>query len=314
MIETVWNKMQLVAADICNNNPVTLEGNKTLYDARNVLLKYNISRVIILKGRQNKKPAGIVTEKDIVRFLHAEFPRRSLDEIRLDELIANQQLITVEGGTNVGDCAKLMLNNDISSLVIVKANNDDNSVINGIITKSDLLDAYARSFGGDVAINEYMTKKVLTVKPDESLHIVLLIMADGSVSRVIVVGDNNSKPVGIITSHDLLPASTLLIADKSKPPLSQYRTKGKEIEMNENTGSTAANTGGLPYGMKRILLAQDIMKFNPIMVTDYSNLVDAALIMRGNRISGLPVVDSNDKLVGIITKTDIIRAIADDRQ
>ncbi|HET9357288.1 MAG TPA: CBS domain-containing protein [Nitrososphaeraceae archaeon] len=314
MIETVWNKMQLVAADICNNNPVTLEENKTLYDARNVLLKYNISRVIILKGRQNKKPAGIVTEKDIVRFLHAEFPRRSLDEIRLDEIIANQQLITVEGGTNVGDCAKLMLNNDISSLVIVKANDDDNSVLSGIITKSDLLDAYARSFGGDVAINEYMTKKVLTVKPDESVHIVLLIMADGNVSRVIVVGDNNSKPVGIITSHDLLPASTLLIADKSKPPLSQYRTKGKEIEMNENTGSTAANTGGLPFGMKRILLAQDIMKFNPIMVTDYSNLVDAALIMRGNRISGLPVVDSNDKLVGIITKTDIIRAIADDRQ
>lgn len=314
MIETVWNKMQLVAADICNNNPVTLEGNKTLYDARNVLLKYNISRVIILKGRQNKKPTGIVTEKDIVRFLHAEFPRRSLDEIRLDEIIANQQLITVEGGTNVGDCAKLMLNNDISSLVIVKANNDDNSVLNGIITKSDLLDAYARSFGGDVAINEYMTKKVLTVKPDESVHIVLLIMADGNVSRVIVVGDNNSKPVGIITSHDLLPASTLLIADKSKPPLSQYRTKGKGIEINESTGSTAANTGGLPYGMKRILLAQDIMKFNPIMVTDYSNLVDAALIMRGNRISGLPVVDSNDKLVGIITKTDIIRAIADDRQ
>lgn len=314
MIETVWNKMQLVAADICNNNPVTLEGNKTLYDARNVLLKYNISRVIILKGRQNKKPTGIVTEKDIVRFLHAEFPRRSLDEIRLDEIIANQQLITVEGGTNVGDCAKLMLNNDISSLVIVKANDEDNSVLSGIITKSDLLDAYARSFGGDVAINEYMTKKVLTVKPDESVHIVLLIMADGNVSRVIVVGDNNSKPVGIITSHDLLPASTLLIADKSKPPLSQYRTKGKEIEMHENTGSTAANTGGLPYGMKRILLAQDIMKFNPIMVTDYSNLVDAALIMRGNRISGLPVVDSNDKLVGIITKTDIIRAIADDRQ
>lgn len=313
MIETVWNKMQLVAADICNNNPVTLEGNKTLYDARNILLKYNISRVIILKDRRNEKPAGIVTEKDIVRFLYAEFPRRSLDEIRLDEIITNQQLITVEGGTNVGDCAKLMLNNNISSLVIVKANND-NSILNGIITKSDLLDAYARSFGGDVTINEYMTKKVLTVEPDESVHIVLLIMADGNVSRVIVVGDHNGKPVGIITSHDLLPASTLLIADKSKPPLSKYRTKGKDIEMNESTGSTAAHTGGLPYGMKRILLAQDIMKFNPIMVTDYSNLVDAALIMRGNRISGLPVVDSNDKLVGIITKTDIIRAIADDRQ
>ena len=67
----------------------------------------------------------------------------------------------------------------------------------------------------------------------------------------------------------------------------------------------------LPYGMKRILLAEDIMKLDPIMITDYADLIDAALIMRGNRISGLPVVDSNDRLVGIITKTDITRAIAD---
>ena len=124
MIETVWNKTQLVAADISNSNPVTLEGDKTLYDARNILLKYNISRVVILKDKQNKKPAGIVTEKDIVRFLHAEFPKRSLDEIRLDEIITNQHLVTVEGGTNVGDCAKLMLDNNISSLLIIKGNND----------------------------------------------------------------------------------------------------------------------------------------------------------------------------------------------
>jgi IMP dehydrogenase len=63
--------------------------------------------------------------------------------------------------------------------------------------------------------------------------------------------------------------------------------------------------------MKRILLAEDIMKIDPIMITDYAGLIDTALIMRGNRISGLPVVDSNDRLVGIITKTDITRAIAD---
>ena len=47
------------------------------------------------------------------------------------------------------------------------------------------------------------------------------------------------------------------------------------------------------------------------MVTDYTDLLDVALIMKGNRISGLPVVDSNDKLVGIITKSDITRAIVD---
>ena len=309
-------EMQLVAKDISNNNPITLEGNKTLYDARNILLKYNISRVIILKDKESKKPTGVVTEKDIVKFLYAELPTRSLDEIRIEEIIVNQHLITVKEDTDVSVCAKLMLDNEISSLVVDK-NFGNGSTLNGIITKSDLLDAYAKSFGGNIAINEYMTKKVLTVKPDESVHMVLLIMADRNVSRVIVIGGNNSKPVGIITSHDLLPASTLLIANKSRPPYTQYWVKGKAIKSNnikdESMRNTPSYSGILPYGMKRILLAEDIMKSNPIMVADYADLVDAALIMRGNRISGLPVVDTNDNLVGIITKTDITRAIADDR-
>jgi CBS domain-containing protein len=307
--------MQLIATDICSNNPVTLEVNETLYSARNILIKYNISRVVILKDKASKKPVGIITEKDIVRFLYAEFPKRGLDEIRVGEIIANQRLITVKEDTNISVCANLMLNSSTSSLVVTK-DNGNGGILSGIITKSDLLDAYAKSFAGNVAINEYMTKKVLTVKPNESVHMVLLIMADGNVSRVIVVVDNN-RPVGIITSRDLLPASTLLIADKLRLLHIQPWTKGKNIKenkiKNEDSTSTSTYAGVLPYGMKRILLAEDIMKFNPIMITDYADLVDAAVIMRGNRISGLPVVDSNDKLVGIITKTDITRAIADGR-
>ena len=123
--------MQLVATDFCNNNPVTLERDKTLYYAQNILIKYNISRVVILNDKEHNRPAGIVT------FLHAEFPRKGLDEIRLDEIITNQHLITVEGGTNVSICAKLMVDNNISSLVVTKGNNGD-GILSGIITKSDL--------------------------------------------------------------------------------------------------------------------------------------------------------------------------------
>jgi CBS domain-containing protein len=207
-----------------------------------------------------------------------------------------------------------MLDNSISSLIITA-----DSILRGILTKTDLLDAYAKSFGGDVTANEYMTKRVLTVNPDESVHMVLLIMVDSNVSRVVVVEDNkkNSKPVGIITSHDLLPASTALLANKTTP-YTQYWIKSKDIQNNKMKDNATDIVGSsrrsnLPYGMKRILLAEDIMKFNPIIVTDYADLVDVALIMKGNRISGLPVVDSNDKLVGIITKSDIARAIVDSR-
>jgi predicted transcriptional regulator len=46
--------MQFKAQDISNNNVITLEASKTLYDVRNILLKYNISRVVILKETERK--------------------------------------------------------------------------------------------------------------------------------------------------------------------------------------------------------------------------------------------------------------------
>jgi CBS domain-containing protein len=302
--------MQLKAGDISNNNPITLEANKTLYDVRNLLIKYNVSRAVIVKEKENKEAIGIITEKDIARFFFRDLPRKRLDEIRIDEVIRNQNLITAKEDIDVSSCAKSMLDNSISSLII-----NAGSILRGILTKTDLLDAYAKSYGGDVTANEYMTKRVLMVNPDESVHMVLLIMVDSNVSRVVVVEDNkNSKPVGIITSHDLLPASTALLANKTIP-YTQYWIKSKDIQnykiKHDTTDIVSSRRSNLPYGMQRILLAKDIMKFDPIMVTDYTDLLDVALIMKGNRISGLPVVDSNDKLVGIITKSDITRAIVD---
>ncbi len=225
-----------------------------------------------------------------------------------------QKLITANENADLNLCAKLMLDNGISPIVITTwddTSRHNNPCLRGMLTKSDFLELYARSYGGKATVNEYMTKKVFTVRPDESVHMVLLIMVDSNVSRVIVV-DNDGRPIGIITSHDLLPASTILRANKptSLPPSTQYRVKTKNEGMT-TTIHTRQYQINLPYGMKRIVLAEDIMKSYPIMITDYADLVEAALVMRGNMISGLPVVDSSDKLVGMITKTDITRAIAD---
>jgi len=54
------------------------------------------------------------------------------------------------------------------------------------------------------------------------------------------------------------------------------------------------------------------MKYDPVTITKGSDLVEAAQIMRNNRISGLPVVENDSidgGLVGIITKTDIVKAM-----
>jgi acetoin utilization protein AcuB len=66
----------------------------------------------------------------------------------------------------------------------------------------------------------------------------------------------------------------------------------------------------VPSGIKEYFLARDVMKYDPITISQDSDLADVAQIMAMNRISGLPVVNSNDTLVGIITKTDIVKAMA----
>jgi CBS domain-containing protein len=144
-----------------------------------------------------------------------------------------------------------------------------------------------------------MTKKVITVAPDENLHMILLLMSDNQISRVIVTRDH--KPIGIVTGHDLLPVSILF---GTRAP-GGYWTSQEEL---------VARRGAqrfIPAGIKAIFLARDMMKYDPITIAKNADLTEAAQIMANHRISGFPVVESNSgTLAGIITKTDIVKGIA----
>ena len=55
---------------------------------------------------------------------------------------------------------------------------------------------------------------------------------------------------------------------------------------------------------------KDVMTPNPVTVTPETLIEEAAILMRENVVSGLPVLDG-DKLVGIITETNIFDAFID---
>jgi CBS domain-containing protein len=283
---------QLKAEDLIKQ-AIILEPNQTLYEVRSILIRYNISRVVIAKVN---KPLGIITEKDIARFLYTEVPNRRLDEISVSEIM-NKDLIKVEEQTNLNTCATIMLENKISSIIVVNNKGD----LKGIFTKSDLVEAYARYYPRKLNVEQYMTKKVITVAPDENLHMILLLMSDNQISRVTVTRDH--KLVGIVTGHDLLPVSILFGTGTA----GRYWTTQEELIARKRARRF------IPTGIKAIFLARDVMKYDPITITKDSDLVEAAQIMINNSISGLPVTEdhlSDGKLVGIITKTDIIKAVA----
>src|SRR3954468_2559893 len=157
--------MSFTAKDICNK-AITVEATKIMSDVRDAMLKYNISRIII---EHNQKPVGIVTEKGISRYLYKENNDKSLDEIVISKAMRSP-LISVDYDTDIKDCSKLMLDNDISSLIVKEKegggggqDNEDGTI--RIFTKSDLVKLYAKNYKEKYLIDDFMTKQVFTVSP-----------------------------------------------------------------------------------------------------------------------------------------------------
>ena len=251
-----------------------------MFDARNTMLRYNISRVVITK---NRKPMGMITEKDIARFLYRQVPARQLDEIRLDEVMTSN-LVTVGEETDLRICAKLMLDKQISSLIAV----DSQKRLKGIFTKTDLTNAYVEHFAMEHKVQEFMTRKTVTAAQEEPIHSAIMLMSSNEISRIVVV--KNKQPVGIVTGRDLLA-------------LGGFFQGGDHRKVKKDQPF-------IPAGIKASLLISDVMTRNPITTTPDSDLADAAYIMLRNRMSGIPVVNSKQALTGIVTKTDVVSALA----
>jgi CBS domain-containing protein len=283
----------------------TLEDTRTLYEARNLMMRYNISRIVILQDNR-KYPVGIISEKDIVRLLYKGTHGRRLDEITVNEAMS-ANLVTGHKNESVIACAKKMIDKKVSSILIVDATVDSERAIVGIITKTDIIRRYLSLSRQRHKVSDFMASNVYTVALSALLHEAMLFMVNGNISRVVVV--EKRKPIGIITMHDLLPVGTLV-----NPFYNRF-------EKDEFTlASPPAISVPFPSGVRAKLVASDIMNADLSTITRDRDLNEAATVMVERRISGLPVVERNNPdaandrtiLIGLITKTDITRALISD--
>jgi CBS domain-containing protein len=129
-----------------------------------------------------------------------------------------------------------------------------------------------------------MTKRVLTVAPDETINMALMLMADNKVSRIVVT--RNHKPLGIITGRDLLPVSGLFGTRMYGSSYWTTTTTPKEKEPIFKRKEQMF----IPFGIKAIFLARDVMRHDPIVIRKNSDLAEAARIMIRNRISGIQLL------------------------
>ena len=59
----------------------------------------------------------------------------------------------------------------------------------------------------------------------------------------------------------------------------------------------------------RPLVASDVMSSHPICIAADANLAEAAEVFDANEISGAPVIDAEDRVIGVISKTDLLHRL-----
>jgi acetoin utilization protein AcuB len=131
-------------------------------------------------------------------------------------------------------------------------------------------------------IRDWMTKDPITIDEDTSMIKAIHLMKERRFRRIPVV--TQGRLVGMVTDRDLKEASP---------------SKATTLDVHEL------------YYLLAELQVSEIMSRNPISVPPDATVEHAAQVMLDRTISGLPVVEADGRVVGIITQSDVFRAFMD---
>lgn len=129
-------------------------------------------------------------------------------------------------------------------------------------------------------IRDFMTKKVITIDADDSMQKAMQMLQQHKINMMPVT--QNGRVVGVISDRDVKKASPSDATDLEKHELKYLLSKIK---------------------------VKDIMTKKVVTVPLDFTIEEAAEVLLQNDISGAPVVDAKGDLVGIITNSDLYRAL-----
>lgn len=148
-------------------------------------------------------------------------------------------------------------------------------------------------------VSDLMTDKVISIKKDGSL-----LDAANSLSRYAISGmpvTDDNKLIGIITEYDLIKRLTEYYAPSYLMLLTE--AEGGDAEENKKRLLEIGNAAVSEF------MTKDVYTVGP-----ENSVADAAKLIIQHDINPLPVVDSDNKVVGIISRSDIMKVVADKKE
>ncbi len=253
--------------------PVTISKDQRLSYALEQLDKKGIERLVVV---QDGEVTGILTYADIAdRLGVSKVVALSIKRLHVSSAMTDT-VITVGPDDEITEVAQLMIERGMSGCPVV----DEDGKLVGVITKvqiSKLVDRFDK-----VKVSELMTKEdILQVNP-----VTRLVKARGDMLAAGYSGlpvTDGGRVLGLITERMVAEAMarfTVEVPDKHR-----------------------AN-------QVRQIRVVDAMKQQPPMVAPDDSIAEAATKMLDANLNTLPVVEKGNRLVGMISATDLTRFVA----
>ncbi len=131
-------------------------------------------------------------------------------------------------------------------------------------------------------VQHWMTRDPITIEAETPFLEARLILRERHIRHLPVV--DRGRLLGVVTDRDLKEAAP--------------------------SGATTLDVYEMNYLLVKMKV-RDLVKRSPITIRPASSVEEAAHLMHDHKIGCLPVVDEAGMLVGLITETDLLRAIVD---
>ncbi len=253
--------------------PATIDKDQRLSYALEQLNKKGLERLVVV---QDGMVSGIITYADIAdRLGVSKVVALSIKRLHVSSAMTDT-VITVGPDDDVTDVAQLMIERGMSGCPVV----DSEDKLVGVITKvqiSKLVEKFDK-----IKVSELMTKEdILQVNP-----VTRLVKARGDMLAAGYSGlpvTDGGRVLGLITERmvaDAMARFTVEVPDKHR-----------------------AN-------QVRQIRVVDAMMQQPPMVEPSDSIADAVKKMIDANLNTLPVVEKGNRLVGMISNTDLTRFVA----
>ena len=276
--------------DVASDYLVTVYPGDSIDKAIALMEEHDIHHLPVVE-RNVRRVVGIVSDRDLLSAVGWLSSRDRVTLVtgpvfigptRVDEIMSSPVRVLAPHD-HIEQAARLMLDAKISAVPLV---GDD--CLEGIVTETDFLKCYLdhRSIASNSSwrfsrVVDHMAANVFSLKPKDGIRTARRIMREKAVRHLPIV--DNEKVVGIVSDRDVRKA------------LGQLEV---ECQIDRHCAT-------MPGARPQLC---DLMSRQVATVRLSTPLAEAADRMVSRRIGALPVTE-DDRLVGIVTETDLLRAI-----